>query len=73
MLVPLVLSFSYVMVCAIRYHLYNGGGVLLLVTLQIEACNCNKRDTPLLVFLTILKLRKWYQIAQSISYNFSVS
>ena len=43
------------------------GRVLLLVKLQSEACDFG---TPSWVFLTILKLPKWYQIAQSITYCF---
>ena len=53
---PYVFSFyrlSYVMLCAIWYHLYNlknvkntHGGVLLLVKLQAKACNFTKSNTP---------------------------
>ena len=41
------------------------GRVLLLLKLQSEACDFG---TPSWVFLTILKLHKQYQIAQSITY-----
>ena len=58
----------YVAFCAIWYHLYNlknlknsHGGVLLLV-------NFTKSNTPPWVFFTFLKLYKWYQIAQSVTY-----
>ena len=54
----------------IWYRLYNQktvknthGGVLLLVKLQA------KINTPPWVFFTFFKLYKWYQIAQSISYD----
>ena len=33
-----------------------------------EACSFTKSNTPSWVFLTFLKLYKWYQIAQSITY-----
>ena len=55
--------------CAIWCHLYNlknvkntYGEVLLL------ACNFTKSNTPPWVFFTFFKFRKWYQIAQSITY-----
>ena len=61
--------------CTIWYHLYNlkyvkntHGGVLILVKLQAEVCNFTKINTPLWVFFTFLKLCKWYQIAQRITY-----
>ena len=61
--------------CAIWYHLCNiknvkntNGGVLILVTLQVKACNFTKIDTPPRVFFTFFKLYKWYQIAQRITY-----
>ena len=67
---------SYVMRCAILYHLYNlrnvkntHGRMLLLVKLQAEACSFTKSNTPLWVFLTFLKLHKWYKIAQRIHYR----
>ena len=44
------------------------GGLLLSVKLQAEACNFTKCNTPLWVFYTFLKLCKWHQIAQSITY-----
>ena len=64
----------YVVRCAIWYHLYNvknlnnfvqfkntHGGVLVLVKVQAESCSFTKSKTPPLVFLTFLKLYKWYQ------------
>ena len=64
------------MLCAIWYHLYNfknvkstHGGVLLLVKLQASACNYTKSNTPLWVFFTFLKLYKWYQIVQRVTYK----
>ena len=66
---------SYVMLCAIWYHLYNfknvkstHGGVLPFVKLQGWVCYFNKSNTPLWVFFTFLKFYKWYQIPQSASY-----
>ena len=65
--------------CTIWYHLYNlknvknnHGGVLILVKLQTSACNFTKINTPPWVFFTFLKLYKWYQIAQRITYNPSI-
>ena len=56
---------------AILYHLYNlknvkknNGGVLLLVKLQVSASS----NTPPCVSFTFLKLYKWYQIVQRITY-----
>ena len=40
--------------------------MLLLVKLLALAYSFTKRNTPLLVFSTFLKLREWYQIAQRI-------
>ena len=58
------------MLCAIWCHLYNlknvkhtHGGMSLLVKLKVYF---TKSNTPLWVFLTFLKLCKWYQIAQRI-------
>ena len=58
--------------CRIRYHLYNlknmknsHGGVLPLVQFQALGCNFTKT-------FTFLKLYKWYQIAQRISYNWNI-
>ena len=45
-------------------------GVLLLVKLQALACNITKSNTPLWVFSTFFKQQKWYQIAQTISYEY---
>ena len=45
------------------------GGVLILVNLQAEACNFTKINTSPWVIFTFLKLYKWYQIAQHITYN----
>ena len=70
--------FTYVMRCAIWYHLYyfknvknTDRVVLILVKLQAEACNFTKINTPLWVFFTFLKLYKWYQIVQCTTYWFS--
>ena len=56
-----------VMVCAIWYHLYKlksvkntHGGVIFLVEIQASDCNFTKSKTPPWVFLTYLKLHKWY-------------
>ena len=53
------------------YRLYNlknvkitHGGVLILVKLQVSACNFTRINTPLWVFFTFFKLYKRYQIAQ---------
>ena len=61
--------------CTIWYHLYNlenvkntHGGVLILVKLNVEACNFTKINTPPWVFFTFLKLHEWYQIAQNNTY-----
>ena len=40
-----------------------------MVKLQTSACNFTKSKTPPLVFLTLFKLYKWWQIAQSVSYT----
>ena len=37
--------------------------------LSAEACNFTKSKTPPWVFFTFLKLYKWYQIAQSVSFE----
>ena len=44
------------------------GGVLLLVKLQAASYNFTKSNTPPWVFFTFLKLYKWYQIAQNITF-----
>ena len=56
---------------AILYHLYNlknvkknNGGVLLLVKLQASGSS----NTPPCVSFTFLKLYKWYQIVQRITF-----
>ena len=46
------------------------GGLLLLVKLQVSACNLTKSNTPPWVFFRFLKLYSWCQIAQSVS-NYS--
>ena len=73
-LVKWVLS-RYVVCCTIWYQFYKlknvkntHGGVLLLVKLQASVCNFSKSNTPPWVFLTFLKLYKWYQIVQRITY-----
>ena len=43
------------------------GGELLLVKLQVLACNFTKSNTPPYVFFTFFKLYKWYQITQRIT------
>ena len=48
-------------------------GVILLVKLQVEAYNCTKSNSPPWMFFTFLKLYKWYQIIQSITYVASQS
>ena len=67
-----------VMLCAIWYRLYNlkkerstQGGVIHLVKLQALACNFTKSITLPWVFLTFLKLYKWYQIVQSVINGFN--
>ena len=45
----------------------NTHGLSLLVKLLAEVCNFTKSNNSPWVFLTILKLYKWYQIVQSIS------
>ena len=64
------------MCCTIWYHLYNlknvkntHRGVLLSVKLQALACNFTKINTSPWVFFTFLKLYKWYQITQRITYT----
>ena len=49
------------------------GGVLILVKLQASSCNFSKINTPPWVFFTFFKLHKWYQIAQRIFNNYSVT
>ena len=44
------------------------GGVLLLVQLQVLACNFNNSDITPRVFFTFFELYIWYQIAQSLSH-----
>ena len=65
----------YVMHCAIWYHLYNlknakntHGEVLILVKLQAVAYSFTKLNSPPWVLFTLLKLYKWYQIAQRTTY-----
>ena len=60
--------------CTVWYHLYNFkkvkntyGGMLLLVKLQVSACNFKSNTSPW-VFSRFLKLYKWSQIEQSITY-----
>ena len=45
------------------------GGVLVLVKLLAKACNFIKSNIPPWAFSTFLKLYKWYQIAQRITYS----
>ena len=46
-------------------------GTIFLVKLQAKACNFNKRNTLPWVFFTFIKLYKWYQMVQSITYEIS--
>ena len=39
--------------------------MLLLVTLQAEACKFSTSNTPPWVFFTFFKLRKWYQLRKA--------
>ena len=63
------LSFTlFESLCAILCHLYKfenmqntHGGVILLVKLQVEACDFTKSNTPSWLFFTFFKLYKWYQ------------
>ena len=66
----------YVILCTIWYHLYNfknakstHGVVLLLLKLQVSACNFAKSNTLPWVFFMFFKVYKWYQIAQCASHN----
>ena len=66
--------------CAIWYHLYNlknvkntRGRVLILVRLRASACNFTKINISPWVFFTFLKLYKWYQIVQRVTYGNSKS
>ena len=65
--------------CTIWYHLYNlknvkdtHGGVLILVKLLASVCNFTKINTPPWVFIKFFKLYKWYQIALSITFAYSL-
>ena len=67
---------KYVTCCTIWYQLYNfkkvkntHGGVLILANLQASAFNFTKINTPQWVFFTFLKLYKWHQIVQRITYK----
>ena len=62
--------------CTIWYHLYNlknvkntHEGVILLIKLQALPCNFTTSITPPWVFFTFLKFFKWYQIAESVSFE----
>ena len=64
------------MLCAIWYHSYYlknvkniHGGVIFLVKFQASGCNATKSITPLWMFSRFFELYKWYQIAQSVSYD----
>ena len=48
------------------------GECLILVKLP-ETCNFTKTNTPPWLFFTFLKLYKWFQIAQRITYLSTVS
>ena len=43
--------------------------MLFLVKLQASASNFTKSNIPPWVFFTFFKLFKWYQIAQSVSFQ----
>ena len=66
---------AYVTLCAICFRFNNFKNVknihervILLVKLQVVACNFTKNSiTPLWVFFTFFKLCKWCQVAQSIA------
>ena len=65
----------FVIRCAIWYYLWKlksvkntHGGLLILVKLQVEACNFTKTNTPPWVFFTFSKLYKWCQTAQRITF-----
>ena len=65
--------------CAIWYHLCKlknmkstHGGVLILVKMQAESWNFTKINTPPWAFSVFLKLYKWYQIAQRITYGYFI-
>ena len=45
------------------------GGLLLLLKFQTSVCNCTKSNSSLWVLFTFIKLYKWYQITQSISFE----
>ena len=47
------------------------GEGLLLVKLKALACNFTKSNTLPWLFFMFLKLHKWYQLAQRISYVFN--
>ena len=64
------------MFCAIWCHLHNlknvensHKGVSFLVKLHAKACNFTKSNTSPCAFFMLLKLSKWYQIAQNISFG----
>ena len=70
---PLSMLISDVMRCVIWYPFYNlknlkntHGGVLLLV-LQTFGLQLTKSNTPPWVSFTLIKLCRWYQIAQNIT------
>ena len=56
-------------ICTILKNVKNiHGRVLLSVKLLADVCNFAKRNTPPWVSFTLLKLYKWYQIAQRTTY-----
>ena len=68
---------KHLMLCTTWYHLHNlkivrnsHGGVLLSVSVHGLACNFNKSNTRSWVFFPFIKLHKWYQIVQNISYYY---
>ena len=44
------------------------GEAILLVELQVSACNFTNSITPPWLFFTFFKLYKWYKMTQSISF-----
>ena len=56
-------------ICTTRKNVKNTHGrVILLVKLQVSACNFTKSITLPWVSFTFFELYKWWQIAQSLSY-----
>ena len=61
---------QFITICTIKKNVKNTHGrVLLLVKLQVSACNFMKCNTPEWVFFTFFKLYRWYQIVQRVTYG----